>query len=487
MKQKVILATLLLVALFTACKEEILAPDISGIETDEYLLNIGDKIVLAPNVKNLKGNNYEWTLNGKKIPDATFDYTFTALEPGTFIVVFKAGNKGGKAEQAFKIVVEPPIEISFDKPIYIIPKSNVLEIAPKITGPERDDYKYEWVLGEAIIGKEKNIDFIEVKPGNYELQLKVSAGKQTETTTCNVKVEEADYKQGAYKLLEYYPAPARGLDWSLIGNKTTWNRNEHPLPYSDFINKVTEIRKEKPSSSIHLGSWGGYATFEFDHTVVNIKGETDLEIGAEFSRFDVPQVFVAYDKNKNGKPDDDEWYEIKNHDWGKEDMTDYEITFNYGKVDMDDQNIYTYFNWKDNQEKPQSGEVVYGKMISMSVTETGAVSTKGFFPGYYMTDQESKNVVMLEGWSNTIVRKGKRITRDVTGGNPYFQKLNIDIDDAVNERGESVSLIGIDFVKVRKIVYPFEKNFSVTPQVVEDSNMKEHRMLHLSQILDKHL
>ncbi len=104
-----------------------------------------------------------------------------------------------------------------------------------------------------------------------------------------------------------------------------------------------------------------------------------------------------------------------------------------------------------------------------------------------MIDKERKEVIKLDGWSNVITRKGKRITRDVTGGNSFNQKLNIDIDDAVNEKGESVSLIGINFVRVRKIVYPFEKNFSVTPQVVEDANMKEGRILYVGQILDKHI
>lgn len=487
MKQKILFAILFTAMLFTACKEEILAPDISGIETSDYLLNIGDKITLAPSVKNLKGNNYEWTLNGKKIADATTNYTFVATQPGMFVVIFKASNKGGAADEAFKIEVEAPIEISFDKPIYTTSKSNVLEITPKITGPERNDYKYEWMLYDAVIGKEKNIDFIEVNPGDYELKLTVSAGKQSVTTTTFVKVEEADYKQSAYTLLEYYPAPANGLDWSLIGGETMWNRNEFPLAYNDFINKATEIRKGSPANGIHLGSWGGYATFEFDHTVANIKGKTDLEISAKFSQFDLPQVFVAYDKNKNGKPDEDEWYEIKNHDWGKEDMANYEITFTYDRVETDEMSLNTYFEWKDNQAEQQLGEVHYSKRLSSSITNSGDVSTKGFFPGYFMIDKERKEVIKLDGWPSVITRKGKRITRDVTGGNSFNQKLNIDIDDAVNEKGERVSLIGINFVRVRKIVYPFEKNFSVTPQVVEDANMKEGRILYVGQILDKHI
>lgn len=51
MKQKILLAVLFTAMFFTACKEEVLAPDISGIETSEYLLNIGDKITLAPDIK----------------------------------------------------------------------------------------------------------------------------------------------------------------------------------------------------------------------------------------------------------------------------------------------------------------------------------------------------------------------------------------------------------------------------------------------------
>lgn len=65
--------------------------------------------------------------------------------------------------------------------------------------------------------------------------------------------------------------------------------------------------------------------FGFDHTIVNVAGKRDFRIlGNAFGANANPRpdppfggscepgiIMVAYDKNKNGKPDEDEWYEIR--------------------------------------------------------------------------------------------------------------------------------------------------------------------------------
>lgn len=62
----------------------------------------------------------------------------------------------------------------------------------------------------------------------------------------------------------------------------------------------------------------------FDHTIPNVAGLRDFRINGnafdavDNERPDAPKggscepgiVMVAYDKNKNGRPDEDEWYEI---------------------------------------------------------------------------------------------------------------------------------------------------------------------------------
>src|SRR3712207_6549561 len=103
MKKKIFYATLLAATfLFIACKEEVLAPEITGMDTGtaEYTLYIGEKVTLAPNITNLHGSNhYLWLIDNKEVATGNLDYTFTATKPGTFIITFRAENKGGMNEK----------------------------------------------------------------------------------------------------------------------------------------------------------------------------------------------------------------------------------------------------------------------------------------------------------------------------------------------------------------------------------------------------
>ncbi|NQX43111.1 PKD-like domain-containing protein [Pedobacter steynii] len=488
LKDIIFLKLLVIVILFaSACKKELqVKPSISGVDTDATILNIGDKLTLAPNITNTKGNNYIWLVNGKETASGQLNYTFQATAPGIFEVTFKATNKGGTDQQSFKLIVEKPIVISLTDQLDVS-MCNVLEITPAITGPDRKDYDYEWSIGESVIGRKLNLSFISPEAGTFELTLRATAGKQTVTSTRKITVKAEQYVKNAYTVLEYAPAPGKNHNWSIIGSADNWKYgDEYPLAYNDFLTKATSIRKVNANAALFLGSWGGSATFKFDHTVANVSGKTDLELTAFYSNRDLPAVYVAYDRNKNGTPDEDEWCELKNDDYGQEDIPEYEMIFTYNKTETDAKRIYSYFNWKDNQPSLGKGEIVTNKTFTSSMTTTGAFSSRGFFPGLAVTDIATKQTAMLDGWKTSFSRKGKRISRNLTGAAPFLQKLNIDIDLAVNKKGETIQLPGIDFVKVQKIVYPFQQDLS-TGNVMTDYNMEEGRMLQVGSILDKHL
>ncbi|NSL86166.1 hypothetical protein ECE50_004960 [Chitinophaga sp. Mgbs1] len=481
----------LLICLFflvSSCtKEEYRAPSISGVGKDTIVLNIGDKTVLAPSISNLKGNSYTWLVNGKETASGQINYTFDATEPGNFEVTFKVNNKGGADQQSFRILVEKPVVVSISE-LPAVAMCRVVEITPAVTGPERTDYEYEWSVGDSVIGKTKNLNFISPQAGTFALNLRVSTGRQTATVSRTITVKPEKYTGNAYILLEYAPAPGKNHNWSIIGDPEFWDLGqEYPLAYNDFLARASDIRRTDFYSGLVLGSWGGSATFKFDHTVANAIGKPDLELTATCSRLDLPAVYVAYDRNKNGKPDEDEWYEIKNDDYGIEDMPDYAMTFTYNKTATDDIGIKSSFNWKDNQSTPVQGEILTSKAFSGSMTEAGTLSTRGLFPGLAMIDVSAKKVVLLDGWNHSFTRKGKRITRNLTGAVAFSQKLNIDIDKAVNNKGETVLLPGIDFVKIKKVVYPFQQDFINAGGKLMDFNMEEERMLQVAAILDKHL
>ncbi|GAE21550.1 putative cell surface protein [Bacteroides pyogenes JCM 10003] len=209
MKKKIFYATLLAATfLFIACKEEVLAPEITGMDTGtaEYTLYIGEKVTLAPNITNLHGSNhYLWLIDDKEVATGNLDYTFTATKPGTFIITFRAENKGGMNEKHFKVFVDEPIRIAFAQEKVEVPRCEVIEISPVITGPQRDDYQYEWAIGDSILGNKPTLEFISAKPGTYTLTLKAKADRQTETSSCVVEVKEADYKVFPPKLMAYRP------------------------------------------------------------------------------------------------------------------------------------------------------------------------------------------------------------------------------------------------------------------------------------------
>ena len=87
--------------------------------------------------------------------------------------------------------------------------------------------------------------------------------------------------------------------------------------------KALEYLADNQRSLVTLGGWGGYITVGFDHTILNVPGKRDFRVlGNAFYGDQNEQpydggscepgvIMVAYDVNRNGKPDEDEWYEIE--------------------------------------------------------------------------------------------------------------------------------------------------------------------------------
>src|SRR5690606_38628362 len=88
--------------------------------------------------------------------------------------------------------------------------------------------------------------------------------------------------------------------------------------------KVLAAIGNNKKGMITLGGFGGYVVMGFDHTIMNVAGKRDFRVlGNAFYADANPNpnapeggscepgvIMVAYDANKNGIPDDNEWYEI---------------------------------------------------------------------------------------------------------------------------------------------------------------------------------
>ena len=257
-----------------------------------------------------------------------------------------------------------------------------------------------------------------------------------------------------------------------------------------MVRKAGEWLVGEDAWMITLGGWGGYVTFGFDHTIVNVKGKRDFRIngnafgandnhrpGAPFGGSCEPGIImVGYDKNKNGKPDDDEWYEIKgsgnfsakDEPWytiakkNGNDVNvyrDYEMT--YYRPAKEEPEIYAepdnplsftiikdYIRWKDN--KNNSGYKIKNVYHKQS-----------YYPGWIKEDELTFKGIRL---AENAVDEGK-FNPGINSGNVYFvlygyrygyvdNQLNvgddsaIDIDWAIDKDGNPANLPGIDFVKV---------------------------------------
>lgn len=249
------------------------------------------------------------------------------------------------------------------------------------------------------------------------------------------------------KVIDFVPAPGQFV-------------NELPeYEEGDDATKMAEKAYSYTASDgsfVSLGAWGGYITVGFSRTIVNVDGKRDIYIegnafqaGASTTQGGSSEpgvVLVAYDINKNGVPDDGEWFEIAGSEY-KNSVRGYEVTYKRPSQLDKAENV----EWTDN--KGNSGYVY-----------ANAIHTQSYWPSW-LKDKE------------TLTFKGIRLPdngkNEGTDEKPYFvlsrfeygyadnypnvtaEDVNvkeegafIDIDWAVDENGNAVKMPGVDFVRI---------------------------------------
>lgn len=218
------------------------------------------------------------------------------------------------------------------------------------------------------------------------------------------------------------------------------------------------LTKKAGDGIVSLGGFGGYVVLGMGETIENKAGLRDFRVlGNTFSAQGISSptasvegssepgiIMVAYDANKNGKPDEEEWYEIAGSEYYKEATTkEYEITY-FRPDDAKEQQtgfIEDYLYWEDNQ-----GNSGY-KLKS-------AFHSQSYFPQW-----NTKETITFKGTllaSNAI---------DVNNDGSYWtmfsydygyadnapnnhDQSSIDIDWAVDKQGNKIKLPGVDFIKI---------------------------------------
>lgn len=260
-------------------------------------------------------------------------------------------------------------------------------------------------------------------------------------------------------VLDYRPAPGQ-----FVNELPQYSDGD---TQADMNAKALEAIGENRQGIVSLGSYGGYIVCGFDHTIVNVEGEYDFKVlGNNYYSTSNPNpnapelggnsepgiVMVAYDRNKNGKPDEDEWYELAGSEYGKATtISDYQITYRRpasghiavpSTVSGEQWNVDAeYIPWSDNQGN--SGYVYKNSYHSQD-----------YYPKWIDADDLS--------FSGTLLPKN---AVDESGNGTFWvlyayqwgyadnrlndeAESNFNIEWAVDEQGNKISLPGVDFIKI---------------------------------------
>lgn len=331
---------------------------------------------------------------------------------------------------------------------------------------------YGWTLdGEAIPGG-KTLEYMFARGGEYELTLTVSQGNLSFSYPFTVIVgfgETAPVPEGATayitKVIDFMPA---------VGQFTnTLPAYEEGDTQETMNGKVLAAIGHNNRGMISLGGFGGYVVVGFDHTIENKAGLRDFRVlGNAFNSVsnpnpDAPQggscepgiIKVAYDQNKNGMPDEEEWYEIAGsahedpagEEWYQMALNagnevnlyrDYEITYYRPESEPESQEEWsTYIRWEDNQGN--SGYKVKNQFYGQP-----------YFPQWYEGDELTfrgtclpQNGIDESGQGSYFVLYQFRYGYADNAVNASDESA-IDIDWAVNDKGQRVHLPGVDFIKI---------------------------------------
>lgn len=337
---------------------------------------------------------------------------------------------------------------------YYIERMKKLKISPAYEGNA-----YRWTMRmadgtDSLLSTERDYIFLAEKEGTYNITFTLDDGLRGYKHSFPVTVlhEEVEYSPYITDVYEYRPAPGQFIN--------EMPKYEQGDTYDDILKKAGEAISGTNDEMISLGGWGGYVTFGFDHTVINIPGKRDFRIwGNAFYELVNPEkkggsaepgiVCVSYDANCNGIPDDP-WYELAGSEYyAPQTLHGYSMTYHRPAPDRhvvaDEDNsiddLY-YIAWTDNR------------------------GDSGFMPKNIFHNQE-----YFPKWINadTMTFSGSRLApnaEDLSGTGTYYvlysypwgyvdnhpneyEDLNsFDISWAVDGEGNPVKLPGADFIRV---------------------------------------
>jgi hypothetical protein len=272
---------------------------------------------------------------------------------------------------------------------YSVPLGRILVLAP-VKWHIPDNAVYEWKVDNAF--QDSTTEYLRFAPSTqktYTITVKATVSA-TESYTASTTIE-CVAPEGTYK--------------RATSGATTAQRVNYFLAPGQFTTSG-----EASEGFISLGAWGGYAVYQFDHSVEKGAGRELKIVGNGFLNWSEPGVvWVMQDENGDGQPNDT-WYELAgSHTLLPQTKRRYAVTYtNKGT----NQTV-----WEDN----------YGGTGSLSQYPKGAPSPMTFVG----TGLAGRYTDVFSGYVDS-------------NADPHYS-----IRDAIQVDGTPVSLSYIDFVKVQ--------------------------------------
>lgn len=342
-----------------------------------------------------------------------------------------------------------------------------LRIACELSGGE-----YAWrVVGysdaqghkkmDTLVGQKQEYIAIFEEVGTYHMRLDYSNGADKLHLPFDVLIEEETTNYSPYisDVLDYNPAPGQGVN--------VYPRLYNGISQEEILARCRRAICGNNNDFITLGGFGGSVTFMFDHIVINVPGERDFKILSNTgeNRSEPGIVMVAYDANGNGKPDEEEWYELRGSADSAKRMH-YSVTYTYrGEVEpplvdsIDDARGYadpTYIKWTDSEgNEGFIPRMKFGGKNPYWPQHHGKGETTLTFTGSRLpnngTERVEKSEIIKEGVTHYTYQVSS--TQNALGwgyADDVESSLDegLDIGNAIDKDGNSVWLPGIHFVRV---------------------------------------
>lgn len=362
------------------------------------------------------------------------------------------------------------IQVEMPEGGFVIQVNQLLRITPHY--PEHEAVTFEWRLDDKVIASTPSLEYMFEEGGEYMLSLQVSCYQQTFLYEYPVKVIFDDSVDmpvavNAYitRVLDYRPA---------VGQFTNvYPKYEEGDTQEDMNQKVLAAIGNNKKGMISLGGFGGYVVVGFDHTIKNVEGKRDFRVlGNAFYANANPDsnapeggscepgvIMVAYDANKDGIPNENEWYEIagsshinpsqelwfqKAKDAGCDVNVyrDYEITYYRPVKEPTSKDEWdTYIRWEDNLKN--EGYKVKNQFHNQPYYPLWISDDKITFRGTCLP----QNAVDESG-SGTYYVQYKFLYGYADNEVNSKDDAAIDIGWAINSKGQQVDLPGADFIKI---------------------------------------